>query len=190
MMNDIEASDLECRKIVFVGEMGAGKTTAIRSISDTDPVSTEVDNVEGGGGGKLLTTVALDYGKVMIDEQTQLTLYGTPGQERFKFMWPILTQDALGLIVLISNNSEKPLEALRNYLLHFRETIEKSAAVVGITSADLNDSTTVEQYHAIVEKHCLKLPVFTIDARRQDDVLLLVNALLSVNEAKILAADH
>lgn len=182
MINDF--SKIECHKIVFAGAMGAGKTTAIRSISDVEPVSTEVENFEGGGGGKLLTTVALDFGKVKLDEHTQLSLYGTPGQERFKFMWPIVSRDALGLVFLINNNGEEPLKLLDSYLKHFRVGIDKSAAVVGITCSDLTNKHTVEDYQNIIHGHELKMPVFTIDARRRDDVLLLVNALLSINEAK------
>lgn len=182
MINDL--SNIECHKIVFAGAMGAGKTTAIRSISDVEPVSTDVENFEGGGGGKLLTTVALDFGKVKLDDKTQLSLYGTPGQERFKFMWPIISRDALGLVFLINNNCENPLHLLDTYLKHFRTGIDQSAAVVGITCSDLAQTHTVDDYQRVIDQHALKMPIFTIDARRRDDVLLLVNALLSINEAK------
>lgn len=182
MINDF--SDIECHKIVFAGAMGAGKTTAIRAISDVEPVSTEVENFEGGGGGKLFTTVALDFGKVKLDDKTQLSLYGTPGQERFKFMWPIVSRDALGIVFLINNNGDAPLALLDTYLKHFRAGIDQSAAVVGITCSDLSKKHAVDDYQNVIKTHALKMPVFTIDARRRDDVLLLVNALLSLNEAK------
>lgn len=177
-------TNAECHKIVFAGAMGAGKTTAISTISDIEPVSTEVENFEGGGGGKLQTTVAMDFGKVKLDENTQLSLYGTPGQERFKFMWPIVSRDALGLVFMINNNGEKPLQLLDTYLNYFRTGINKSAAVVGITCSDLTDKYCAKDYQAIIQQHALKMPVFSIDARQRDDVLLLLNALLSLNEAK------
>jgi signal recognition particle receptor subunit beta len=184
MTSDFSDIDVESHKIVFAGAMGAGKTTAIRSISDVEPVSTDVENFEGGGGGKLHTTVAMDFGKVKLDDKTQLSLYGTPGQERFKFMWPIVSRDAFGLVFLINNNSDNPLELLDVYLKHFRPTIDKSAAVVGITCSDLTKKHTADDYQDIIKNHSLKMPAFSIDARRRDDVLLLLNAVLSLNEAK------
>lgn len=181
-------SNSQSQKIVFAGAMGSGKTTAIRSISDVEPVATEVENMEGSGGGKATTTVAIDFGKIILDDETQLLLYGTPGQERFKFMWPIVSQDSLGIIILINNTSDRPLELLRLYLSHFRPVIEKSTAVVGITSTDLLDKPKCSDYIKIVENETLDIPVFSIDAREKNDVLLLINTILSINEAQRISA--
>ena len=73
-------------KIVFTGPMGAGKTTAIRAISDAPPVSTEVGNSDRQSSVKESTTVALDYGELTLEDGTCLRIYGTPGQARFSFM--------------------------------------------------------------------------------------------------------
>ena len=68
-------------KIVFTGPMGAGKTTAIRAISDAPPVSTEVANTDQAACAKEMTTVAMDYGQLLLDDGTSVRLYGTPGQD-------------------------------------------------------------------------------------------------------------
>ena len=103
-------------KIVFAGPMGAGKTTAIRSISDTPPVSTEVDNTDRAAYDKESTTVALDYGQLLLDDGTAVRLYGTPGQERFSFMWEILCSGAIGVILLIDGSSANALKIGRAHV--------------------------------------------------------------------------
>lgn len=75
-------------KVVFTGPMGAGKTTAIRAICEGEALSTDVpiSAAEAKVGGKTMTTVGLDYGECHIEDQWVLKLFGTPGQERFRFM--------------------------------------------------------------------------------------------------------
>ena len=92
-------------KIVFTGPVGSGKTSAVETISEVPVVQTEVvptDNLRqnksnNNGYGLWRTTVD--------DEQT-LAIYGTPGQTRFAYMWDILSKDALGIIILVSNRRE------------------------------------------------------------------------------------
>ncbi|RKZ90665.1 MAG: GTP-binding protein, partial [Gammaproteobacteria bacterium] len=84
-------------KIIFTGPVGAGKTTAITSISDVPPVGTDASASDMTKKRKGSTTVAMDYGILKLDGGEQIHLYGTPGQERFDFMWEILTTGGLGL---------------------------------------------------------------------------------------------
>ena len=72
-------ADAQELKIVFTGPMGAGKTTAIAAISDTPPVLTDVVNNDHAAFDKDTTTVALDYGQIMLDNGVAVRLYGTPG---------------------------------------------------------------------------------------------------------------
>ena len=95
-------------KIIFTGPVGAGKTTAIASLSDIPPVSTEEKATDFSNPEKLNTTVALDYGKVTLEGGGCIHLYGTPGQKRFDFMWDILTTGGLGLILLLDNTRTDP----------------------------------------------------------------------------------
>ncbi len=93
-------------KILFTGPMGAGKTTAITQLSDQDCVSTDVVNTDLEQCDKEMTTAGLDYGYISLPDGSGVRLYGTPGQERFQFMWPILATNAAGVILLL--NGEHP----------------------------------------------------------------------------------
>ena len=83
-------------KIIFTGPVGVGKTTAIAALSDEPPVQTDASASDMTAVRKGYTTVAMDYGLIQLDENTKIHLYGTPGQERFDFMWDILSQGSMG----------------------------------------------------------------------------------------------
>ena len=86
---------LPANKLVFVGSMGAGKTTAVRAISDVEPVSTEMPMSSDAMGDKVETTVALDYSSIELDDGELLHVYGVPGQRYLDFMWPMVCEGAL-----------------------------------------------------------------------------------------------
>lgn len=96
-------------KIVIAGGFGAGKTTMVASVSEIVPLSTEEVMTEASTGvddltgveRKTTTTVALDFGRITISPQTVLYLFGTPGQDRFWFMWDELALGAIGTVVLV-----------------------------------------------------------------------------------------
>jgi len=103
-------------KVVFVGNVGSGKTTAVYSASDVDVASTEARASEQEAlHRKPTTTVAMEYGQMLLP-QTRIHLYGSPGQRRFDFMAQVLCQGASGMIVLIDNGCRKPLQELDYYL--------------------------------------------------------------------------
>lgn len=96
-------------KVMIAGGFGTGKTTLVRSVSDIRPLTTEetltqagadVDNLIGVAD-KQETTVSLDFGKIGLNDHLMLYLFGTPGQERFWFLWNGLFKGALGAVVLV-----------------------------------------------------------------------------------------
>jgi len=90
-------------KIVITGPVNAGKTTLIQHLSDTTMASTDVLATDGVAALKALTTVGLDFGILKVDDKLEVHLFGTPGQERFNFMWNILGKGALGAVFLVDS---------------------------------------------------------------------------------------
>ncbi|MCX4823111.1 ATP/GTP-binding protein [Streptomyces sp. NBC_01142] len=96
-------------KVVIVGGFGVGKTTLVGSVSEIRPLTTEETMTQAGVGvddtqgveRKTSTTVAMDFGRISINEELVLYLFGTPGQERFWFLWRGLFEGALGAVVLV-----------------------------------------------------------------------------------------
>ena len=113
-------------KIIFTGPVGAGKTTAIGAISDITPITTDAMASDMTLNRKGHTTIALDYGVLNLDENTKVHLYGTPGQERFDFMWEILSTGGMGLILLIDNSRPNPIKDMQFFLDAFKELLKNS----------------------------------------------------------------
>lgn len=167
-------------KIIFTGPMGAGKTTAIGAISEIPPISTDVHCSDETKLRKETTTVAMDYGYITLEDGTRIHLYGTPGQQRFDYMWTILTKGGIGLVLLIDNTSPNPLADLEFYLEAFKEFIEQTAAVIGITRMDMSSRVTLDDYANKLLERGQIFPVFEVDVRHANDVHILIHALLAI----------
>lgn len=165
-------------KIIFTGPVGAGKSTAIASLSDIDPVSTDEVATDITKHRKSQTTVAMDYGLLKLDGGETVHIYGTPGQERFNFMWDILTTGGIGLILLVNNARPAPFRDMTFFLKAFEEFIDRSALAIGVTQMDISRSPTLEDYYSALPGAYAGTPIFEVDARSRNDVVILVESLL------------
>lgn len=170
-------------KLIFAGSMGAGKTTAIAAISEIAPVRTDVENTDRATHDKATTTAAMDYGEVTLIGGDKLRLYGTPGQTRFDFMWKILGKGALGVIILVDNSRPDPLADLREYLEAFGEIAQQSRAVIGVGRSETHPVPTLDAFHSVTSELNVSAPIVSVDVRRREDVLLLLDILFNQIEA-------
>jgi signal recognition particle receptor subunit beta len=169
-------------KIVFTGTPGAGKTTAIAALSDIAPIVTDVANSDPHLA-KAQTTVGLDYGHVDLGEGVRVRLFGTPGQQRFDFMWRILVEQALGLVILIDNSRPDPLADLRVYLDAFADLLPHMNCAIGVGRTLECPVPTLDDFADVLAERDLAIPTLAVDVRERNDVLLLIDAILSQAEA-------
>lgn len=165
-------------KLIIAGPVGAGKTEAIRSLSDKGIVTTEEVASDEVGLIKKTTTVAMDYGVMKLDSGEQVRLYGTPGQRRFDFMWEILSENALGLILLLNAEEDDPVADLHYYLDAFMPLIASSALVVGVTHAQNMPWDLHDRLSQALMARGVATNVSIVDAREREQMQLLVRTLI------------
>ena len=165
-------------KIIFAGPVGSGKTTAIATLSDEAPVCTNEGASDMTRVRKSQTTVAMDYGTMSLEGSEKIHLYGTPGQERFDFMWDILSKNGLGLILLLDSTRRDPLNDMSFFLDSFKDYINDTAVAIGITQTDIVPLLRMDKYHRKMKELGFKGAIFEVDARNFNDMSHLVQALL------------
>ncbi|MDH5433011.1 MAG: ATP/GTP-binding protein [Gammaproteobacteria bacterium] len=171
-------------KIVFTGTVGAGKTQAVEALSEIPVLKTDVQATDEVVDLKDSTTIAMDYGEMAISDGETLAVYGTPGQKRFAYMWDILSRNALGIVILVNNSRKDPIEDLCVYVNNFKQHIENTTAVFGVTHLDKakNPAEEMNKYYTFFEQQGYHYPVFPVDARKRNDVNVLVESLLAMLE--------
>ncbi|HUR52023.1 MAG TPA: ATP/GTP-binding protein [Mycobacteriales bacterium] len=163
-------------KIVVTGPFAAGKTTLIRTISEITVLSTEKDITDETRSRKSETTVAMDFGRITIDRDLVLYLFGTPGQDRFDFMWEILGEGMLGYILLVDSDRPESLDEARSILDAFRRMARVPFVVALNRSAGIapGDESTVR---SVLELGA-DVPVVPCDATDRESVKAVLLALL------------
>ena len=139
-------------KMVVTGPFNAGKTEFISSVSEIDVVSTERQITDETSRTKEQTTVAMDFGRITVDEDLVLYLFGTPGQKRFDFMWEILSEGMLGFVVLVDSVRPETFREARRILDIFR-TYAATPYVVAANKQDLADAWAPEDLRIALRVH-------------------------------------
>jgi small GTP-binding protein len=130
-------------KMVVTGPFNAGKTEFIQTVSEIDVVSTERKITSEAEQIKTSTTVAMDFGRITVDDNLMLYLFGTPGQKRFDFMWEILSEGMLGFIVMVDSTRPETFREARSILETFR-AYAPTPYVVAANKQDLSDAWEVD----------------------------------------------
>ncbi|HEY0871241.1 MAG TPA: ATP/GTP-binding protein [Acidothermaceae bacterium] len=163
-------------KIVVTGPFSAGKTTLIRTISEITVLSTEKDITDETRSTKAETTVAMDFGRITIDHDLVLYLFGTPGQDRFDFMWEILGEGMLGYVLLVDAQRPESLSEAVAILAAFKK-MARVPFVVGLNRAQGADPEVESNVRAVLGLDD-SVPVVPCDATDRQSVKDVLLALL------------
>ncbi|MEV8096725.1 ATP/GTP-binding protein [Kitasatospora sp. NPDC085879] len=182
----LPASVASAVKVVVVGSFGVGKTTMVGSVSEIQPLTTEERITEASIGvddtagleGKTSTTVAMDFGRISVSDELVLYLFGTPGQERFWFLWNGLFEGALGAVVLVD---PRRLELSFDVLHQLEE--RRLPFVVAVNQFDGAPVHLVEDLREALDLPA-SVPIVACDARHRassrDVLLSLIRYLYSL----------
>jgi small GTP-binding protein len=169
-------------KMVITGPFNAGKTEFISSVSEIDVVSTERKITDETSSVKQETTVAMDFGRITVDDDLVLYLFGTPGQKRFDFMWEILSEGMLGFVVLVDSVRPETFREARRILDIFR-SYASTPYVVAANKQDMDDAWSAEDLRIAlkVRPEIKLLPCVAIEKESVKNVLL--ELLYSISDA-------
>ncbi|MGL4173270.1 MAG: GTP-binding protein [Actinomycetota bacterium] len=183
--------------MVVAGGFGAGKTTLVGAVSEITPLTTEAMMTSAGAQfddarlvpHKATTTVAMDFGRITLDEELVLYLFGTPGQTRFWFMWDEIVRGAIGAVVLVDTrrlgDSFAAIDYFENLALPFVVVINRFDGQQPHTPAQVREALTIHE----------DVPVLAADVRDRDNtkgvlIALVEHALLISQRGSSVTAPH
>ncbi len=176
---------MQTLKIVVTGPFASGKTQFIQTISEIDVVATERKISSESERIKNATTVAMDFGRITIDEDLILYLFGTPGQRRFNFMWEILSEGMLGFIVMVDSTRPETFREAKRILETFRN-YSPVPYIVAANKQDMEDAWPPEDLRIVlrVEEGVKVVPCVATDKESVKNVLLeLLYSILEIMDA-------
>lgn len=172
-------------KMVITGAVAAGKTEFIKAVSEIDVISTERKATDETSLLKKETTVAMDFGRIAVAEDLVLHLFGTPGQKRFDFMWEILSEGMLGLVVLVDSTRPDTFRETRR-IIEFFTSYRKTPYIIAANKQDMQDAWATEDIrHSLrIDDKIKVVPCIAKDKETVKKVLLelLYTILESVEE--------
>jgi signal recognition particle receptor subunit beta len=160
-------------KMVVTGPFNSGKTQFIQAVSEIAVVSTERKISSEAERVKENTTVAMDFGRITVDADLVLYLFGTPGQKRFDFRWEILSEGMLGFVVMVDSNRPETFREAKSILETFR-AYAPTPYVVAANKQDLADAWSLEDLRIALRlaPEIKLLPCVATDREQVKNVLL------------------
>ncbi|MBE9124597.1 MULTISPECIES: GTP-binding protein [unclassified Coleofasciculus] len=174
---------MESLRIVVTGTVGAGKSTFVRTASEIDVVEVERRATDKISSFKETTTVAFDFGKLVLGANMDLHIYGTPGQSRFDFMWDILIKGADAYILLVAANQPSGFSYAHEIFSFMKERVQVPM-IVGLTHTDCAEALASEEILVALglvnDKNCP--PILTVNPHVKTSVVEALKVLLKLTD--------
>lgn len=173
------------KRLAIVGEVGAGKTQLVHTISEISPFATEARS--SVDIGKEFTTVGIDYGRLSLASNVALGVYGLPGQQRFSLLWDMVKKGLWGLLVMVKYGPEINTKSLDAILRHFDPAKNAVPVVVGVSHCEMANSDHLDRFCDFVNdfmfRYDISSPIIPVDPRETTSSLVLLQVFDALNNA-------
>lgn len=174
---------MDYQKLAIIGEVGAGKTQMVKTLSEINPIETEAKS--SIDIGKEYTTVGIDYGRITLAEDMALGIYGVPGQERYSFLWEFVNQSLWGLLILIKYGETPDYNNLDKLLSFFAPEKNDTTCIIGVTHSENADEAAISalghEVRAVLMHHNVVAPIINADPRSRESAIGLLQLFNTLN---------